>query len=52
MNGFYFSDPDQPGKESAQASDEKLGSALWDLAHRIVRDKLGEDALVDWKTCA
>lgn len=51
MNGFYFNDPDKVGKESAQASDEKLGSALWDLSHRLIREKLGEDALVDWKIC-
>ncbi|KAK3685241.1 hypothetical protein B0T22DRAFT_517208 [Podospora appendiculata] len=48
MNGWYFNDPDTPGKETAQASDPKLGSALWDLSERIVKDKLGEDALVDW----
>ncbi|KAF1945576.1 NAD(P)-binding protein [Clathrospora elynae] len=49
MNGFYFSDPGQPGKETAQASDEKLGAALWDLSERIIMDKLGSDALVDWR---
>lgn len=51
-NGWYYTDPEQPGKESLQASDDKLGAALWDLSHRIIREKLGEDALVDWKTCA
>ncbi|KAM7196686.1 short-chain dehydrogenase [Rhypophila sp. PSN 637] len=48
MNGWYFNDPDTPGKESAQASDVQLGNALWDLSHRIIKDKLGDDALVDW----
>ncbi|CAN9158427.1 hypothetical protein GT037_008658 [Alternaria burnsii] len=48
MNGFYFSDPGQPGKETSQASDENLGAALWDLSERIIKDKLGQDALVDW----
>lgn len=48
MNGWYFSDPDQEGKESSQASDAALGTALWELSHRIVKEKLGEDALVDW----
>ncbi|KAL2136233.1 hypothetical protein VTI74DRAFT_4863 [Chaetomium olivicolor] len=52
QNGWYYNDPDQPGKESAQASDEKLGQALWDLSHRIIKDKLGEDAIMDWKACA
>jgi len=48
MNGFYFNDPGQPGKETSQASDENLGAALWDLSERIIKDKLGQDALVDW----
>ncbi|KAL2165647.1 hypothetical protein VTG60DRAFT_4080 [Thermothelomyces hinnuleus] len=52
QNGWYDSDPDQPGKESSQASDPNLGPALWDLSHRIIREKLGEDALVDWMACA
>ncbi|AEO56585.1 hypothetical protein MYCTH_2109081 [Thermothelomyces thermophilus ATCC 42464] len=51
-NGWYYSDQDQPGKESSQASDPNMGAALWDLSHRITREKLGEDALVDWKACA
>jgi len=47
-NGYYFSDPSTPGKESSQASDPTLGAALWDLSERIIKDKLGSDALVDW----
>ena len=49
-NGYYFSDPGQPGKESAQASDPTLGAALWELSERIIREKVGEDALVDWRS--
>jgi len=47
-NGYYFSDPGQPGKESKQASDPALGAALWSLSERMVKDKLGDDALVPW----
>ncbi|KAG2414126.1 hypothetical protein HFD88_003317 [Aspergillus terreus] len=47
-NGYYLEDPGQPGKESNQASDPQLGAALWDLSERIIRGKLGEDALADW----
>ncbi|BCR90596.1 short chain dehydrogenase/reductase family protein [Aspergillus chevalieri] len=47
-NGYYFSDSCQPGKESKQASDPKLGSALWDLTQRTIKDKVGDDALADW----
>lgn len=49
---FYFSDPGQLGKERSQASDPGLGAAIWDLRERIVKDKLGEDALVDWTSKA
>jgi len=37
-----------PGKESAQASDPNLGTALWNLSERIVKDRLGDDAFNDW----
>jgi len=47
-NGYYFSDPGQLGKESSQASDPKLGDALWELSERIIKEKVGDDALVDW----
>jgi len=50
MNGWYFNDPDSPGKETAQASDPKLGEALWDLSAQIVKDKLGPEALLDWNS--
>ncbi|KAL4926391.1 short chain dehydrogenase/reductase family protein [Aspergillus undulatus] len=47
-NGYYFTDPGQPGKESGQASDVELGSALWNLSHEMVREKVGQDGMVDW----
>ncbi|KAF7507370.1 hypothetical protein GJ744_010687 [Endocarpon pusillum] len=49
-NGYYFTDPGQPGKESSQASDPALGAALWDLSQRLIKEKAGEDALVDWSS--
>jgi hypothetical protein len=49
-NGYYFSDVGQPGKESKQASDPHLGNALWDLSTRLIKEKAGEDALVDWSS--
>jgi hypothetical protein len=48
MNGYYLIDPGKEGKESAQASDPALADALWKLSEKIVKEKLGEDALVDW----
>ncbi|CAG8078318.1 unnamed protein product [Penicillium nalgiovense] len=47
-NGYYFTDPGQPAKESSQASDPGLGSALWYLSELIIKDRLGQGALVDW----
>ncbi|KAK6860899.1 hypothetical protein PG995_004535 [Apiospora arundinis] len=49
-NGYYFSEPGQLGKTSNQASDPTLGSALWDLSERIIKDKLGEDAVIPWNS--
>ncbi|ERF74686.1 hypothetical protein EPUS_00816 [Endocarpon pusillum Z07020] len=49
-NGYYFTDPGQPGKESSQASDPALGAALWELSQRLIKEKAGEDALVDWSS--
>lgn len=49
-NGYYFSDSAQPGKETSQASDPTLGASLWDLSHRIIQDKVGKDAIVDWNS--
>ncbi|PYH49357.1 short chain dehydrogenase/reductase family protein [Aspergillus saccharolyticus JOP 1030-1] len=51
-NGYYFSDVGQLGKESSQASDPVLGAALWDLSHRLIKEKAGEDAVVDWNASA
>jgi len=49
-NGYYLIDPGKPGKESNQANDPALGAALWNLSEKIIKDKLGEDALVDWNS--
>ena len=45
---YYFADPRQPGKETAQASDPALGAALWDLITRLAKKKVGEDASLEW----
>lgn len=47
-NGWYLNDPGMPGKETTQASDPVLGAALWDLSYRLIKEKLGEDALESW----
>ncbi len=38
----------QPGKETALGSDPNLGAALWELSERLVKQIVGEDALVSW----
>ena len=47
-NGYYFSDPATPGKETAQASDLNLAQALWELSERLVVKLLGKEALKSW----
>jgi hypothetical protein len=49
-NGYYFTDPGRPGKESKKASDPALGAALWDLSERTIKGIVGEDAWVDWSS--
>lgn len=51
-NGYYLQDVGSPGKETGQASDPKLGAALWDLSERLIKDKLGLDAFVPWDQLA
>jgi len=51
-NGYYFIDPGKPGKESSQASDPALGAALWELSERLIKEKVGPDAMVDWSKSA
>jgi hypothetical protein len=47
-NGYYLIDPAKEGKESKQGSDKWLIAALWDLSHRLLKEKVGDDALVAW----
>lgn len=47
-NGAYFVDPEKPGSENSQTSDSILGAQLWDLSEQIIKEKLGNDALIDW----
>jgi len=48
LQGYYFVDPGQPGKESSQASDPALAEALWNLSTSLIKEKVGEDALTPW----
>jgi len=48
-NGEYFDDVGHAGGDTSQAKDRALGQALWDLSHRLIREKVGNDALNDWK---
>ncbi|QKD51904.1 uncharacterized protein FOBCDRAFT_258947 [Fusarium oxysporum Fo47] len=47
LNGYYFSDPDQEGKETSQASNPEA-SNLWNLSTTLIEGVLGSDALIDW----
>ncbi|EIW82789.1 NAD(P)-binding protein [Coniophora puteana RWD-64-598 SS2] len=48
QQGYYFTDPGVPGQLNSQADDEKLGENLYHLSERLVREKLGPDALNSW----
>ncbi|TFK47819.1 putative short-chain dehydrogenase TIC 32, chloroplastic [Heliocybe sulcata] len=47
-NGYYFTDPGQLGKETAQANDKWLIRSCWELSERLIREKAGNDALKSW----
>nr|XP_018265914.1 uncharacterized protein I303_02291 [Kwoniella dejecticola CBS 10117]OBR88072.1 hypothetical protein I303_02291 [Kwoniella dejecticola CBS 10117] len=47
-NGYYLSDPATPGKETAQAQDLNLATALWELSERMTKRIVGDDALESW----
>lgn len=47
--GYYFTDPGQVGKETAQACDARLGKNLHELSEALIINKLGKDALFPWK---
>ncbi|KAJ9242010.1 hypothetical protein DTO169E5_3231 [Paecilomyces variotii] len=51
-NGVYLTNPGQLGKESSQASDPGLGLKLWQLSEKLVKEKVGADALNDWPELA
>lgn len=40
----------QLGKETSQASDTNLGADMWKLSEELVKEKLGNDTLVDWNS--
>ncbi|EEP81258.1 conserved hypothetical protein [Uncinocarpus reesii 1704] len=47
-NGAYILEPGQLGKENSQVNPE-LGANLWDLSQKIIKQKVGENAFVEWK---
>ncbi|KIP05083.1 hypothetical protein PHLGIDRAFT_129084 [Phlebiopsis gigantea 11061_1 CR5-6] len=46
--GRYFTDPGELGEENDLACDPELGRNLWNLSERIIREKVGPDALLSW----
>ncbi|KAH7179871.1 uncharacterized protein B0J16DRAFT_403178 [Fusarium flagelliforme] len=50
LNGYYFVDPDKEGNETTQASNPELANNLWELSTSLIKEKLGDDALVDWNS--
>ncbi|KAI5122294.1 hypothetical protein M0805_002373 [Coniferiporia weirii] len=48
LQGAYITDPGKWGGESKQAQDEILRENLWNLSHKLIKEKAGEDAFLDW----
>ncbi|KAL5525795.1 hypothetical protein ACEPAG_7132 [Sanghuangporus baumii] len=50
LQGSYVTDPGSVGGETKQAQDDLLGEQLWTLAQKLIKEKAGEDAFLDWST--
>lgn len=50
LQGVYVTDPGKWGGETSQAQNEELGENLWNLAHTLIKEKAGADALLDWQS--
>ncbi|THH10036.1 hypothetical protein EW145_g1596 [Phellinidium pouzarii] len=48
LQGVYITDPGEWGGESKQSQDEILRENLWSLSHKLIQEKAGEDAFLDW----
>jgi len=47
-SGSYISDVESVGGETSQADDEELGKTLWSVSEQLIKQKLGQDALLPW----
>lgn len=52
LQGAYITDPGKTGGETKQAGDMELAENVWTLCERLIRERLGEDALHDWARAA
>lgn len=48
LQAVYVTDPGKWGGESNQAKDENLRENLWNLAEKLIKEKAGQDAFLDW----
>lgn len=48
MNGAYITDPGKVGGETNQADDKQLAENVWTLCEKLIKEKLGADALYSW----
>ncbi|KZV92424.1 NAD(P)-binding protein [Exidia glandulosa HHB12029] len=46
--GAYVTDPGKAGGETAQAQDMQLAENVWNLCEKLVREKLGGEAMYKW----
>lgn len=49
-SGSYFTDPKELGKESNKASDPELMQNFWRVSQEVIKQVVGQDALIDWKS--
>lgn len=52
LQAVYVTDPGKWGGETDQAKDETLRENLWTLAEKLIKERAGEDAFLDWAQIA
>ena len=48
LQGVYVTDPEKVGGETKQAQDDALAGKLWTLSQKLIKEKAGNDAILDW----
>ena len=49
LQAAYIYEPGKWGFEVSQGTDNKLAESLYSLSEKLIREKAGDDSLLDWE---